>query len=142
VRFVKFIYEKHFQGKYDEDLSSDYAYQMLGVFLTDEMGTSIETFKMWLDHPTYKHFSGNITMIDKNDDGSLRLHYDPVMDLSEEHIEYIKRETGATSVEEEIVMSRDDFVHILDSWATCKKYCFSEIWVKRDNGVFWVEGVK
>lgn len=138
MRFIKFTYTEKFG--YLQKSSSDYAYGMLGDFFTDEISIESESFRNWILEPSSGSFSGNIVFIDRRR-RYLRIHYDPIMDLSEEQIERIKRETGVTHVDEEVFISREDFIHILVQWIKCRRYHCDEIWVKKDNGVFWVEGV-
>jgi hypothetical protein len=140
VKFIKFIYNEKFG--YVQNASSGYSYDILSDFLTDENIAYPDSFRNWLYDPTAFYFSGNITMIDKNDDGTLRLYFDPVMELSDDQIEKLKEAFGEEQIEQELILSRKNFTHIVDEWTKCRLFKCNEIWIKHDNGIFWVEGVK
>jgi hypothetical protein len=132
MRFVKFIREEHFP------ISSDYAYWVLGEFLRDGTG-SAELVEEWLSDPRSTSLSSNIAEAEKIAYDLLVVGYQCFMDLSEEAIEDIKRKTGVDHVQQNIFISPEDLLHILYVWELHKEYCFSEMWIKNDNGVFWGE---
>lgn len=137
MRFVQFIYTKDWS--YIQESYSDYTYQMLGIFLTDEVGTDSTSYKNWALDPNGGGGSGNIIYSDKID-GNIILSYDSFMDPTEEEI--AAQGYKFLNVEKELTIPQNDFIHIVDEWIKLPRQGFDEIWIKNDNGIFWVERVK
>jgi hypothetical protein len=137
MRFVKFIYTNDWG--YVQEAYTDYAHQMLGMFLTDEVNDIPDRYKEWALDPEQTYACGNIIFLDKVGD-RIVVSYDPVMNPSEEEIaangyKFLK-------VEKELSILREEFIHVIDEWVKCQINHFNEIWIKNDNGTFWIEGVK
>lgn len=135
MRFVKFVYTK--EWGYVDELHSDYTYQMLGLFLTDEVGRDASSYKRWALDPDGSGGSGNIIYSDKAN-GKILLSY--------VYESKVNRHTASSndplSAEDELAIPQADFIHIIEEWVKSQRRGFQEIWIKNENGIFWVERVK
>jgi hypothetical protein len=138
MRFVKFYYKRDRHGYWQESFS-DYTYSMLGIFLTDEVNGIPDRYIEWALDPEQTYACGNIIFLDKvgND---IVVSYDPVMAVSDEQQEAYKDDP--LNAEDTLSICQADFINIIENWIKFQDRDCDEIWIKNDNGTFWVEGVK
>jgi hypothetical protein len=139
VKFVKLINKKDFGYRFQE--ASEYPYEILGFLLTEEAIATGQKFRRFINDPEIG-FAGNLTLMDKNDDNTIRLYFGPAMELSEDEKQQLEATAKSYFTRNDIILSREDFLHIIDEWTKANTHQYDEFWIKYDNGIFWAEGVK
>jgi hypothetical protein len=137
MRFIKFSRNKI----YLEDIFSDYGYQMLGMFLIDEIGRDEKLYRDWVLNTKSVRSSGN-SVFAKKEHGNIVLFFDPSIDpTDEEMLDWIFKSDPMDSGGELVVPCKE-FIHIIEQWVLIRKRDFDEIWIKNEGNVYWLEGVK
>lgn len=125
---------------YLEENFSDFGFQMLGMFLKGEVGAESKFYKNWLLDSHQSSTFGNFVGIRKKN-GYVTLYFGSVMDVTDEQrIDWILQ-NDPQDADDEFCMPMDDFLHVMDFWVTAQMLSYKEIWIKCEDGVYWVEGI-
>lgn len=110
-------------GNYSCYQFSNIEMNILGNFLSDDIGCYSPTFREWAINEHWKGASGNITMVEKEAD------FIYLSDLYSEE-----------KVPTELKMTVEQFVHLLDDWRdkVCAKKPM-EVIIKHENDQFVIE---
>lgn len=136
--FIRIVYKKIFG--YSEEQISDFGFQMLGMFLTGEVSNDPTTYlKIALD-PNIKGNLGNLIGIRKQQN-DIAIYFDSIMDLTDEDLLDWILTNDPLDADDILVLPKSEFIHIVEHWTKAHNLWFEEIWIKCEDGVYWVEGV-
>lgn len=138
MHFIKFSYSE--TRGYSEESISDPLYAKLSMFLTENSGRDYTIYKDWALDPKNTCSYGNFVRIDKKNN-SIVIWYE-LPDFSEQEIEEWPKEFPLSDLRQELVIPKKDFIHIIEEWVNFEHKLFSEIWIKNEGDIYWLEGVK
>ncbi|HEV2600877.1 MAG TPA: hypothetical protein VGT41_01135 [Candidatus Babeliales bacterium] len=120
MNFVKLVYN----GKYYSYVDvSNMEMHNLGIFLSTDVGYDIELYKNWASNDTYPSVSGNITVVDKENEKVC------VCEMYSDE-----------DVPTELLIGIPQFLQLLDDWN--EKVCKlrpQEVVIKHENDQFIIE---